>query len=300
MAWLRRGAAASLAAWSEGTPAPDLASDEWNDFWQPTGGIQNATQGLPRCPQLQSLVRRGVPPDQRAALWRLCAAPGDPGHYDSLLEQQQVRTASRSPRAHTRRTFCSSRGPPSSRRSQTEGASTASRQIDKDLHRTFGGVPEARVPQQEAMASLRNVLTACAPRATTRRHAPRATRRHAPRATRHSPRATYGHRTMPPPSYHRRRHCRRRRRRVSRVAVARAARADATHNPEVGYCQSMNFVVAVLLLVVDEETAFWCVRVRVRVMVPAPSGACGLGLGSCTRRASWSPPYRPAARSPAH
>ena len=38
---------------------------------------------------------------------------------------------------------------------------------DKDLHRTFGSVPEVRVPQQEALASLRNVLTACAPRASS-------------------------------------------------------------------------------------------------------------------------------------
>ena len=197
MAWLRRGAAAGLTAWTEAKPAPCRTSDappdssDWDDFWEPTGGIQHATQGLPRCPRLQNLVRRGVPPDQRAALWRLCAAPGHPGHYDALLEQQQA-----------------------------EGASTASRQIDKDLHRTFGGVPEVRVPQQEALASLRNVLTACAPRAHPARPA------RTPRATASS----------------------------SRVC---AARADASHNPEVGYCQSMNFVVAVLLLVVDEETAFW-------------------------------------------
>ena len=150
MAWLRRGAAAGLTAWTEAKPAscrtpPD--SSDWNDFWEPTGGIQNATQGLPRCPRLQNLVRRGVPPDQRAALWRLCAAPGHPGHYDALLEQQQA-----------------------------EGASTASRQIDKDLHRTFGGVPEVRVPQQEALASLRNVLTACAPRARPARPRPHASK----------------------------------------------------------------------------------------------------------------------------
>ena len=153
MAWLRRGAAAGLTAWTEAKPAPCRTSDappdssDWDDFWEPTGGIQHATQGLPRCPRLQNLVRRGVPPDQRAALWRLCAAPGHPGHYDALLEQQQA-----------------------------EGASTASRQIDKDLHRTFGGVPEVRVPQQEALASLRNVLTACASRARPARPRPHASK----------------------------------------------------------------------------------------------------------------------------
>jgi hypothetical protein len=153
MAWLRRGAAAGLTAWTEAKPASCRTSDappdssDWNDFWEPTGGIQHATQGLPRCPRLQNLVRRGVPPDQRAALWRLCAAPGHPGHYDALLEQQQA-----------------------------EGASAASRQIDKDLHRTFGGVPEVRVPQQEALASLRNVLTACASRARPARPRPHASK----------------------------------------------------------------------------------------------------------------------------
>ena len=100
-------------------------------------------------------------------MWHMCAAPDPPprpGYYEALLAAQQG-----------------------------VSGTPASRQIDKDLHRTFGGVPEVRVPQQEATASLRNVLM-----------------------------------------------------------------AYAAHNPEVGYCQSMNFVVAVLLLVVDEETAFWC------------------------------------------
>lgn len=45
-------------------------------------------------------------------------------------------------------------------------------------------------------------------------------------------------------------------------------RAYAEHNPQVAYCQSMNFLVAVLLLVVDEETAFWCLAAIVERCMP--------------------------------
>ena len=44
--------------------------------------------------------------------------------------------------------------------------------------------------------------------------------------------------------------------------------AYAEHNPQVAYCQSMNFLVAVLLLVVDEETAFWCLAAIVERCMP--------------------------------
>uniref|UniRef100_A0A7S0JJZ5 Rab-GAP TBC domain-containing protein n=1 Tax=Calcidiscus leptoporus TaxID=127549 RepID=A0A7S0JJZ5_9EUKA len=106
---------------------------------------------------------------QRAALWRRCAfssqTPFTPGYYARLLSH-----------------------------SLDGGVSLeTSRQIEKDLHRTFGSVRGVRVPQSEVLPSLRKVL-----------------------------------------------------------------RAYAFHNPEIGYCQSMNFVAAVLLLVVDEEAAFYC------------------------------------------
>ena len=131
--WLSSDAEYSDAP-TDATPGPGLA--EWRDFWRPIGGILLATEGVPRCARLQSLVRLGVPPEERAAMWRLCAAPDSPraGRYQALLVAQQA-----------------------------SSGTVASRQIDKDLHRTFGSVPEVRVPQQEALASLRNVLTACAP-----------------------------------------------------------------------------------------------------------------------------------------
>jgi len=78
------------------------------------------------------------------------------------------------------------------------------KQVEKDLHRTFGSVHArgVRVPEAEAIGALRNVLM-----------------------------------------------------------------AFAAHNPSIGYCQSMNFVAAVLLLVVDEETAFFCLAMVVECVL---------------------------------
>ena len=42
----------------------------------------------------------------------------------------------------------------------------------------------------------------------------------------------------------------------------------AEHNPQVSYCQSMNFLAAMLLLVVDEETAFWALAAVVERLMP--------------------------------
>ena len=86
---------------ADSTPATDLA--EWHGFWKPIGGIMHATHGVPRCTKLQALVRLGVPPEERAAMWRLCTAPDPPrpGHYQALLEAQQVRLRG-SGRARTR------------------------------------------------------------------------------------------------------------------------------------------------------------------------------------------------------
>ena len=40
-------------------------------------------------------------------------------------------------------------------------------------------------------------------------------------------------------------------------------------NPEVGYCQSMNFIAALFLLFMDEEEAFWLLRVMIEDVLPS-------------------------------
>lgn len=45
-------------------------------------------------------------------------------------------------------------------------------------------------------------------------------------------------------------------------------------NRAVGYCQSMNFIAAVLLLVVDEPTAFWCLAAIVERLMPGHFSSC--------------------------
>jgi TBC1 domain family member 8/9 len=52
------------------------------------------------------------------------------------------------------------------------------------------------------------------------------------------------------------------RQRLRNILVAYAVR-----NPEVGYCQSMNFVCALLLLYLDEERAFWTLAAMVEDMI---------------------------------
>ena len=53
-----------------------------------------------------------------------------------------------------------------------------------------------------------------------------------------------------------------------RLALERVLRAFAVANPHVGYCQGMNFVCGVLLLLMEEEAAFWALTQILRVILP--------------------------------
>jgi hypothetical protein len=51
-------------------------------------------------------------------------------------------------------------------------------------------------------------------------------------------------------------------------------RAYANLDREIGYCQGMNFIAAMLLInIQDEEKAFWCL---VSIMMPSSGGNLGL------------------------
>jgi len=53
-----------------------------------------------------------------------------------------------------------------------------------------------------------------------------------------------------------------------RQALRRLLVTYADYNPSVGYCQSLNFIAAVFLLVADEEGAFWLLVALCRRVVP--------------------------------
>ena len=46
------------------------------------------------------------------------------------------------------------------------------------------------------------------------------------------------------------------------------------HNEKLGYCQSMNFVVAMLLLNMDEENAFWTLVIMLEDYLPGKKKKC--------------------------
>ncbi|KAA0147363.1 hypothetical protein FNF29_07431 [Cafeteria roenbergensis] len=51
-------------------------------------------------------------------------------------------------------------------------------------------------------------------------------------------------------------------------ALARLLLAHVAHSPSVGYCQSLNFVAALLLWVMEEEEAFWVLDCLVHEILP--------------------------------
>ena len=83
-----------------------------------------------------------------------------------------------------------------------------------------------------------------------------------------------------------------------RICAALPCAADAVHNPEVGYCQSMNFIAAVLLLIVDEESAFWLVTPPPSIYPPQPPATDALVEAPSPHRLH--PPTSPAIGPSTH
>ena len=51
--------------------------------------------------------------------------------------------------------------------------------------------------------------------------------------------------------------------------LRRLLRAYAAHDTEVGYCQSLNYLAAILMLYMDEEGAFWALQRTIQWALPA-------------------------------
>ena len=97
--------------------ASSASASEWAEIWH------DGSRDIPRSVEAQKLVRRGVPPQMRAEIWRRCAdamnhpremAQPAPGYYEALLAraQEQARDL-----AHCAR-------PPDARRAAAQHAAT--------------------------------------------------------------------------------------------------------------------------------------------------------------------------------
>jgi hypothetical protein len=51
-------------------------------------------------------------------------------------------------------------------------------------------------------------------------------------------------------------------------SLRRVLQAFSIYNPQIGYCQSLNFLAGLLLLFMDEEKAFWMLNIITRVYLP--------------------------------
>lgn len=55
---------------------------------------------------------------------------------------------------------------------------------------------------------------------------------------------------------------------MGEAVLRRVLRAFAMHNPDIGYCQSLNFVAGMILILMEEEEAFWLLVTIVDKLLP--------------------------------
>ena len=54
----------------------------------------------------------------------------------------------------------------------------------------------------------------------------------------------------------------------TQASLERMLTAFAVRNPDIGYCQSLNFVAGMLLLHMDEEKGFWIMDCLINEILP--------------------------------